>query len=93
MLKTLDGKTPQIHPTAFVSETAYLIGDVEVGEMASIWPGVVIRADSARSRSAAIPTSRKTRSCTPTTRPRSAATRPSGTTSCVTRQRSEITVF
>ena len=48
MLKTLDGKTPQIHPTAFVSETAYLIGDVEVGEMASIWPGVVIRADSGK---------------------------------------------
>ena len=31
MIKTLDGKTPQIDPTAFVSETAYLIGDVEVG--------------------------------------------------------------
>ncbi|MDP6823030.1 MAG: gamma carbonic anhydrase family protein [Dehalococcoidia bacterium] len=48
MLKTLDGKTPQIDPTAFVSETAYLIGDVEVGPMSSIWPGVVIRADSGK---------------------------------------------
>ncbi|MDA1256837.1 MAG: gamma carbonic anhydrase family protein [Chloroflexi bacterium] len=50
MIKTLDGKTPQIDPTAFVSEAAYLIGDIEVGPMASIWPGVVIRADSGKIR-------------------------------------------
>ena len=48
MRKTLDGKTPKIDPTAFVSETAYLIGDVEVGPHSSIWPGVVIRADSGK---------------------------------------------
>lgn len=48
MIRSLDGKTPVIDPTAFVSETAYLIGDVEVGPRSSIWPGVVIRADSGK---------------------------------------------
>jgi carbonic anhydrase/acetyltransferase-like protein (isoleucine patch superfamily) len=40
------GKTPKVHPTAFVAPTAVLIGDVEVAEDASIWFGVVIRADN-----------------------------------------------
>lgn len=47
MIKTFDGKTPQIAPTAFVSEAAYIIGDVEIGENSSIWPGAVIRGDFA----------------------------------------------
>ena len=45
MIKAFDGKTPQIAPTAFVSEAAYIIGDVEIGENSSIWPGAVIRGD------------------------------------------------
>ena len=45
MLRALDGKTPKVHPTAFVSEFAYVIGDVEIGEGSSIWPGAVVRAD------------------------------------------------
>lgn len=40
------GKTPTVHPTAFIAPTAVLIGDVEVGESASIWFGVVIRGDN-----------------------------------------------
>ena len=48
MLRSLNGKSPRIHPTAFVSEAAYLVGDVEVGEHSSIWPGVVIRADNGK---------------------------------------------
>lgn len=48
MLRSLDGKSPKIDPTAFVSETAYLVGDVEVGPNSSIWPGVVVRADSGK---------------------------------------------
>jgi carbonic anhydrase/acetyltransferase-like protein (isoleucine patch superfamily) len=48
MLRSLDGKSPKVDPTAFVSETAYLIGDVEIGPRSSIWPGVVIRADSGK---------------------------------------------
>ena len=45
MIRTLDGVTPRVHPTAFVSESAYVIGDVEIGEGSSIWPGAVVRAD------------------------------------------------
>lgn len=48
MLRSLDGKSPKIHPTAFVSEFAYLIGDVEIGEGSSVWPGTVIRADAGK---------------------------------------------
>ena len=48
LIKTLDGMTPKIHPTAFVSEVAYIIGDVEIGEGSSIWPGTVIRGDSGK---------------------------------------------
>jgi carbonic anhydrase/acetyltransferase-like protein (isoleucine patch superfamily) len=39
------GRTPRIHPSAFVAPTAVLIGDVEVGAEASIWFGAVLRAD------------------------------------------------
>ncbi len=46
MLSELDGISPQVHETAFVSETAHLIGDVRIGPCSSVWPGVVIRADS-----------------------------------------------
>ena len=48
MLRSLDGIAPRIHPTAFVSEAAYVIGDVEIGEGASVWPGTVIRGDMGR---------------------------------------------
>src|SRR5688572_25176564 len=46
MIRSLRGKTPVIHPTAFVSEFAYVVGDVEIGEGSSVWPGTVIRGDS-----------------------------------------------
>lgn len=39
------GKTPRIHPTAFVAPTAVLIGDVVVGAESSIWFGAVLRGD------------------------------------------------
>ena len=45
MIRSFKGKTPRVHPTAFISETAYIVGDVEIGENASIWPGAVIRGD------------------------------------------------
>ena len=32
--------------TAWVSEFAYVVGNVEIGEYASIWPGVTVRGDS-----------------------------------------------
>ena len=45
MIRSLGDKKPKIHPTAFVSETAYVVGDVEIGEGSSIWPGTVIRGN------------------------------------------------
>ncbi len=45
MIRALDERVPRIHPTAFISEAAYIIGDVSIGERATVWPGVVIRAD------------------------------------------------
>ena len=45
MIRGIDGKRPKIHPTAFVSEAAYVVGDVEVGEGTNVWPGAVIRGD------------------------------------------------
>lgn len=48
MIRSWKGKTPRVHPTAFVSEAAYVVGDVEIGESSSIWPGTVIRGDSGK---------------------------------------------
>lgn len=45
MIRELDGKAPVVHPTAFISEASYLVGDVVVGENSSFWPGSVARAD------------------------------------------------
>ncbi len=39
---------PRIHPSAFVHPDAILIGDVVVGDESSIWPGAVLRADTAQ---------------------------------------------
>ena len=38
---------PDVHPTAFVAPSADLVGDVRVGEHASIWYGCVLRGDIA----------------------------------------------
>lgn len=46
MIISYRGKTPKIHPSAFVAPTAVLIGDVEVGEESSIWFGAVLRGDN-----------------------------------------------
>jgi carbonic anhydrase/acetyltransferase-like protein (isoleucine patch superfamily) len=40
------GRTPKVHPSAFIAPTAVLIGDVEVGEESSIWFGAVLRGDN-----------------------------------------------
>ena len=41
---------PAIDPTAYVDESAQVIGDVEIGAESSVWPGVVIRGDVNRIR-------------------------------------------
>jgi carbonic anhydrase/acetyltransferase-like protein (isoleucine patch superfamily) len=40
-------QTPAIADSAYVAASAVLIGDVTLGENASIWPGCVVRADIA----------------------------------------------
>ncbi len=45
MIRTLGDKTPKVADTAWVSEFAYVVGNVEIGDNCSIWPGVTIRGD------------------------------------------------
>ena len=45
MIRSFNGKTPKIAESAFVSEAAYVVGDVEIGEESNVWPGTVIRGD------------------------------------------------
>src|SRR5215510_2275470 len=44
-LFSFEGKTPRVHPTAFIAATAVLVGDVTVEENASVWYNAVMRAD------------------------------------------------
>jgi carbonic anhydrase/acetyltransferase-like protein (isoleucine patch superfamily) len=48
MIRSFNGKTPRIAASAFISEAAYIVGDVEIGENSSVWPGAVIRGDTGR---------------------------------------------
>lgn len=34
-----------MHPTAFIDQSAQVIGDVEIGEQSSVWMNVVLRGD------------------------------------------------
>jgi carbonic anhydrase/acetyltransferase-like protein (isoleucine patch superfamily) len=45
LIKAFEGKMPRIAKSALVSEAACIIGDVEIGENSSVWPGAVIRGD------------------------------------------------
>ncbi|HEV8441574.1 MAG TPA: gamma carbonic anhydrase family protein [Methylomirabilota bacterium] len=46
-LYSFEGKSPRIHPTAFIAPTANIIGDVTIEENASVWYNAVVRADFA----------------------------------------------
>ncbi len=45
MIAPFCGVAPRIAAGAFVHERATVIGDVELGEDSSVWPGAVIRGD------------------------------------------------
>lgn len=45
MIRPFRGQHPQIHPTAFVEDTAQIIGDVVIGAQSSVWFGAVVRGD------------------------------------------------
>jgi carbonic anhydrase/acetyltransferase-like protein (isoleucine patch superfamily) len=45
-LYSLDGMFPRVHESAFIAPTAAVIGDVEIGEGASVWFHCVLRGDT-----------------------------------------------
>ena len=45
MLRSHPAGFPRVAPTAFVDDSAQVIGDVEIGEDCSVWMNVVIRGD------------------------------------------------
>ena len=45
MIRPFRGIHPQIHPTAFVEESAQIVGDVHIGAHSSVWFGAVVRGD------------------------------------------------
>jgi carbonic anhydrase/acetyltransferase-like protein (isoleucine patch superfamily) len=45
-LYELDGVAPRVAPTAWVADNAQVIGDVVIGEGASVWFGTTVRGDT-----------------------------------------------
>jgi len=45
IIRAYKGKAPQIAATAFIADGVVIIGDVVIGELASIWYNCVLRAD------------------------------------------------
>ena len=45
MLRQYKGTAPRVHASAYVDPSAQVIGDVEIGEEASIWMNAVVRGD------------------------------------------------
>lgn len=50
MIYSLEGVTPRIGAGVYVAPTATVIGDVELGDGASVWFGAVLRGDVERLR-------------------------------------------
>jgi carbonic anhydrase/acetyltransferase-like protein (isoleucine patch superfamily) len=44
-LYALGERSPMVHPDAFVHPDAVVIGHVEIGPEATVWPGAVLRGD------------------------------------------------
>jgi len=45
MIRAYKGATPTIPPSCYVDESAQIIGDVVLGEHASVWMNAVLRGD------------------------------------------------
>jgi carbonic anhydrase/acetyltransferase-like protein (isoleucine patch superfamily) len=45
MIRPYKGIYPKLAPSAYVDQGAHVIGDVTLGERASVWPGAVVRGD------------------------------------------------
>lgn len=48
MLRSFDGMEPQVADSAYVDETAVVIGDVVIEAEASVWPNTTLRGDHGR---------------------------------------------
>ncbi|MEO5897333.1 MAG: gamma carbonic anhydrase family protein, partial [Vicinamibacterales bacterium] len=45
MLRHYKGVSPKVHSSAYVDDSAQVIGDVEIGAEASVWMNAVLRGD------------------------------------------------
>lgn len=45
MIQPFNSYRPKIHDTAFIADDAIVVGDVEIGENASVWFGSIVRGD------------------------------------------------
>jgi carbonic anhydrase/acetyltransferase-like protein (isoleucine patch superfamily) len=45
MIRSFEGKVPEIHETAYVEASAQIIGDVVIGPHSSVWFNTTIRGD------------------------------------------------
>ena len=45
MLRPFRAISPTVHPSAYIDESAQVIGHVEIGQESSVWMNVVIRGD------------------------------------------------
>ena len=45
MLRPYRGISPRVHASAFIDDSAQVIGDVEIGEESSVWMCAVVRGD------------------------------------------------
>ena len=48
MIRNLGELLPKINNKAYVSEFAYVVGEIEIDEFSSIWPGAVLRGDNGK---------------------------------------------
>lgn len=48
MIRSFEGTVPDVHETAFVAESAVVIGAVTLGADASVWPNATLRGDDGR---------------------------------------------
>ena len=44
-LQPFNSIEPKVHDTTFIAQSAFVIGDVEIGEDSSVWFGSVVRGD------------------------------------------------
>ncbi|PYQ94682.1 MAG: gamma carbonic anhydrase family protein [Acidobacteria bacterium] len=45
VIRPFRGVTPRVHPTAFIDDSAQVIGHVEIGEESGVWMCAVVRGD------------------------------------------------